>query len=355
MTIQTLPENGTNNGIQREQPQRAIRVVEDDGEFSNLLDTARFEHMQRVAGLFANSTIIPEHYRGNIGNCFIALQMATRLRVDPYMFMQNTYVVHGRPGMEAKLAIALINSSGLYEGSLDYELSGEDPDDAFHPEFKVRAFAFPKGKSVAVKGPWVDWKLVRAEGWDSKAGSKWKTMPEMMFKYRAATQFGRLHCPERLMGMLTAEEIDAIAETQPEQPKRRASRTAELAEKMGGVVDVTARVVPDEPPVTPEPIPEPKTESVAEKKAARPGPKAEAKKSAPPVEDDPRTPQDKAQEWADNTAIHELQDWLMKLPVKVRDGAMILAQVKTIADDNDLTGIRNVAYNARLSQLGVGA
>lgn len=181
-------------------------LVSDDSPFSNLLDTSKFEHLWRVAKLFAASKLVPQHFQGQPENCFIAVQMAVRLGVDPFMFMQNTYIVYGRPGMEAKLAIALVNSSGLFKDSLDYEIAGGA--DPFGDNYKVRAFAERKTTGKRVEGPWIDWNLVRAEKWDAKDGSKWKTMPAQMFQYRAATFFARLHCPERLLGMYTADEIE---------------------------------------------------------------------------------------------------------------------------------------------------
>jgi hypothetical protein len=58
--------------------------------------------------------------------------------------------------------------------------------------------------------------MVKAEGWDSKSGSKWKSIPSQMFCYRAAAFFGRLYCPERLLGMQTAEELQDITKTTPD-------------------------------------------------------------------------------------------------------------------------------------------
>src|SRR5690606_28728464 len=49
--------------------------------------------------------------------------------------------------------------------------------------------------------------MAHAEGWVSKNGSKWKTMPELMIRYRAAAFFGRLYAPEITMGMHTQEEV----------------------------------------------------------------------------------------------------------------------------------------------------
>ena len=44
------------------------------------------------------------------------------------------------------------------------------------------------------------------KGWINKSGSKWKTMPEQMIRYRAASFFGRLHCPDLIMGVYAEDE-----------------------------------------------------------------------------------------------------------------------------------------------------
>lgn len=209
---------------------RRIEVA-DDGEFANLMDTGRSAQLWRMAQTFAASQLVPLHFQNSPANCFIALQMSMRMKVDPFMFMQNTYIVYGRPGMEAKLAIALINSSGLFTDSLDYEIIGKD---ARANGYQVRAFANRKSTGKRVEGPWIDWDLVRAEEWDKKKGSKWMTMPAMMFQYRAATFFGRLHCPERLMGMQTVDELRDTGELPADRNIPAAtSRTASLSSKLG--------------------------------------------------------------------------------------------------------------------------
>ena len=49
--------------------------------------------------------------------------------------------------------------------------------------------------------------MAKAEGWVDKNGSKWKTMPELMRRYRAASFFCRQFAPEVSMGMQSTEEI----------------------------------------------------------------------------------------------------------------------------------------------------
>jgi hypothetical protein len=292
--------NGDGNGENSLAPAnpKAI-VVEDRGEFANLLDTNRFGQLWRVASLFSRSMLVPEHYQGKTEECFIATHMSMRMGIDPLMFMQNTYIVHGRPGMEAKLAIALINSSGLFADPLDYEIEGNEP---HAPAYRVRAFATRKTTGSKICGPWVDWKLVRAEGWDkprkTKSGyempSKWTTMPGLMFQYRAAMFFGRLNCPERLLGMQTVDELEDVGGT----------RTVEST-VVGPTSDLNAALnsLPTPEP-TPAPAPKPEPTQADRKETARkiieqvqqkPAPAVEqpAPEANNPVEDKPVEPDQK--------------------------------------------------------------
>jgi len=78
-----------------------------------------------------------------------------------------------------------------------------------------------------IKGPTVTLEMAQTEGWATKAGSKWKTMPELMLRYRAAAFFGRLYAPEILMGMQTVEESADIGSTQ-----ETAAKVADLNAKL---------------------------------------------------------------------------------------------------------------------------
>lgn len=180
-----------------------LAPVADEGEFSALLDSNRFGQIQRVAKLFAESTLVPEVFQKQEANCAVALQMAFRLRVDPMMLMQNMYIVHGRPGIEAKLAIALMNQRGPFTGPLQWRFQGEGDGRSCTCYATHRA-------TGALCEQTVTWAMVVAEGWLSKSGSKWKTMPDIMFQYRSAMFLGRLYCPEVLLGLPTDDELRDI-------------------------------------------------------------------------------------------------------------------------------------------------
>lgn len=243
MSTATMEETTASSGtIQKaEGPVENPLSLMDTSDFATFLDGERFNQMWRVASLFAKSQLVPQHFRGKVEDCFIACNMAIRLGVDPFMFMQNTYVVHGKPGMEAKLAIALINTSGIFDGGLKYERIGGD---ASKKDYKARVYAIRKDNGERVDGPWIDWGIVTKEGWDRKDGSKWMTIPGLMFDYRAATWFGRLYCPERLMGMQTADEIEDVAPARP-VPSRTITASSAISETRSKLAAAGEVVTPD--------------------------------------------------------------------------------------------------------------
>lgn len=191
--------------------QAAVSVTSSSSGF--YFDVQKFAHAQRVANMFAQSTMVPEQFRNNIGNCMIALNLADRYRLDPFMVMQKMYVIHGRPGIEAQLAIALINASGKFT-PLEFVLTGEGD------SRQCVAVATKKSDGQRLTGPAASIKMAKDEGWYSKNGSKWKTMPDLMLTYRSATFFGRIYAPETLLGFATDDEIIDIQPTPaaPRQP-----------------------------------------------------------------------------------------------------------------------------------------
>lgn len=161
-----------------------------------------FDHAQRIAKVLADSDLVPTQYKGKISNCLIALEMANRIGASPMMVMQNLHVIQGKPSWSSTFIIASLNTCGRFT-NLNFRQIGEPGKDSYGYE------AFAKGKKTGEElvSPAVTWEMVKSEGWLQKPGSKWKTMPELMFRYRAAAFFGRLHAPDVLMGMHTAEEI----------------------------------------------------------------------------------------------------------------------------------------------------
>jgi hypothetical protein len=183
---------------------KAKPMVVDDSEFSMLLDTNKFEHAWRVANVLCKSDLVPQQYKNKPENCVLALNWATRLEIDPIQLMQKTYIIQGKPGMEAQLVIALVNERGPFEAPIQYRLQGEGENRS------CTAFATHKTSKEVCEAT-VTWAMVTKEGWNKKAGSKWLTMPDQMFRYRSATFLARLYCPEVILGFSTKEELEDVA------------------------------------------------------------------------------------------------------------------------------------------------
>lgn len=170
---------------------------------------ANMAGLYRLAAGYSRSQIVPEHYRGKPDDCFIACQMSMRLKVDPLAYMQNSYVVHGKPGIEAKLSIALLNQSGKIKGRITYT------DEGSGDSRKCTASAVDADTGEVVSAT-VTMKMVKDEGWYAKKGSKWQTMPDIMFHYRSATFLVRQFFPEVTMGMPTVQELYDVMPDEPE-------------------------------------------------------------------------------------------------------------------------------------------
>lgn len=243
-----------------------------------------FELAQRMATMLSTASIIPDTYRAEyldkdgkwvqnpdaVGNCFIALELANRLKLSPLLIMQNVDMIHGRPGMRGVLLIALINGSGEF-ADLEFECNELDGD-----EYGWRAVSTKLSTGVTKFGTWITWKMVKAEGWSGKKGSKWMTMADQMFCYRAASFWSRLHAPHITLGIGTSEELE---DTLDVVPSPSAVRVALINERLDAIPDKTTEAADSGNAA--EQVPPPKE--------APPKRRRSAKAAEPPPQDEPRT------------------------------------------------------------------
>lgn len=202
----------------REATAVAIREPDATGSIDAFASTANYETARRMAIALSNSTIVPAAYQGekNVANCLIALELAGRTGASVMMVMQNLHVIQGKPSWSAAFLIASVNSCGRFT-PLRYEMEGEASGDGW----KCRAYATDKATGDRLDGEWITWEMVKAEGWLSKAGSKWKTMPGQMIRYRAASFWTRTYAPEISLGMHTSDEMEDAGERNAPSPKTR--------------------------------------------------------------------------------------------------------------------------------------
>jgi hypothetical protein len=161
--------------------------------------------------------------------------------------MQNLYIIEGRPSWSSQFIIAAINSCGRFS-PLRFEISEPGkPQEVVYTatvwknkqkveeqrKVKVqhqtcRAWVIEKETGDRLDGPTVSIQMAIDEGWLTKNGSKWLTMPEIMLRYRAASLFGRLYAPELLMGLQTVEEVRDVIEPRDDDIVMRSVNVADL-------------------------------------------------------------------------------------------------------------------------------
>jgi hypothetical protein len=174
-------------------PVKQVDAVVDNSE-------SNFKLAQRKAVALSKSELLPKIYQNNIANCMIAMELANRTGMNELMVMQNLHIIQGRPSWSSTFCISAINSSKRFKTPLNFQIDGSGD--------TLSCVAFAIGyDDQRYESPRVTMQMAKDEGWLSKSGSKWKTMPELMIRYRSAAFFSRLFCPELLMGMQTQDEI----------------------------------------------------------------------------------------------------------------------------------------------------
>lgn len=200
----------------------------------------QFESMMRVAKPYAESTIVPKSYQGNIGNCIIALDLAYRMNLPALMVMKELYVVNGSPSWSSKFLVACINKLGRYStlryrkralgkiGTIKIQKTEWVPGpngksvknvklvdtDEFKDidNYECIAHCVEKATGEVLESDPVTIEMAIKEGWYTKDGSKWVTMPQLMLSYRAAAFWQRTYAPEVSMGFPTREEVEDVQE-----------------------------------------------------------------------------------------------------------------------------------------------
>jgi hypothetical protein len=171
-----------------------------------------FAQTKEIATALSNSDLVPAHFQKKPANVLLALEFAHRNDIAPFAAMQSMFVVSGKVGMSAAMAISLARKHNVWKG-LRYDVSGSGE------TLAVKAIAkLHDDSEVSAR---VTMQQAHAAGWTRNA--IYKSLPDLMLQYRAATFLIRTHFPEVLFGMQTMEELKDV----------------DAAQGRGGFVDVT--------------------------------------------------------------------------------------------------------------------
>ena len=208
------------------------------------------------------SAIVPKHLRNVDPNATTAtvislMALSEDLGVSVVSLMQHTHVVSDKIGYSAAFMLARINASKRFKGGVQFKTTGTAGKD-----LRTVAYGLSSETGEVIEAPAITWEMAQVEGWTKS--SKYKSMPEVMFCYRAASLFARLYCADLLFGATTsAEEL----ETEPLDitpvaalPETKPAALAQTTQARGD--DIAAKKTEPKPKPAPksEPAPTPKAE-----------------------------------------------------------------------------------------------
>lgn len=192
--------------VEKPNAKQQVAVV-DDSSYSIYFDTNRFEQAQRAATLLSKSSIVPEHYRGNISNCLIALDMSANLQLNPLLFMQKTAIISNKMAFEGQLIISLVNKLKPFATPIEFEYEGDETE---LKSYSCTAYATSKS------GQRIEYKLKYSDAikiGNASKNANWQNATKLMISYRSATYLVRLYAPEILLGCYVEGEIEDVPTT----------------------------------------------------------------------------------------------------------------------------------------------
>lgn len=198
--------------------QKRPRLIStDESAASTILDTAKFEQMSRVANVMALTPVLPKHLAGFKdgdqwqwyspeeikATCFLIVNQAVRWNMDPFSLMGETYVVGGKLAYQGKMVAAVVNARAALKTKLDYKFTGTKgtPEYTCTVSATLEGEETPRESSLAYK--------------DAKtSNSMWTKDPEQKLAYSAVVRWARRYCPEVVLGVLTDDDLERIAQTE---------------------------------------------------------------------------------------------------------------------------------------------
>lgn len=179
------------------------------------MDNEAFDNLFRRGRLFSQTLFFPEHLRKGsaeqaAANGVMVMDMAIRLGEHPMTVAQNIYFVGGKPGWSTSYLLAKVNQHGVFENPIDWEIKGKGDD------LSVTAHAVLASTKKKVSFT-CDMVMAKAENWVKNP--KYRTMPELMLRYRSAAALIRLYCPEVMVGVPAQIEVELGGEMRDVTPR----------------------------------------------------------------------------------------------------------------------------------------
>lgn len=180
--------------------------------------------LQKVAKVYAASSFLPSAWRKlpeseRLANLIIIINRAAALKCDPLLLLQNLNIIAGQMCWKSTFLLQLLMANGWVGAK--YEMTGDPTSpDFWEHNFNGCTFsAINPATGEREMGTKITVAMIKGEGWLDREGSKWRTMPEQMLKYRAVAFFARSNAPAVMGGFMAQDEIeDMVAQERAPAP-----------------------------------------------------------------------------------------------------------------------------------------
>lgn len=214
-----------------------------DSEFDRLMhgsvnqfmfNDSRMDRMLKTAEIMASGkTTVPAHLRGSVGDCMAIVLQAAQWDMNPFSVAQKTHLVNGLLGYEAQLVNAVIITRAPIKGRPRFEwdgdwskINGKDSrDDALAVTVSATFVGDEHPVALRISMAQVGW---------VRNSPLWIADPRQQLAYLAIKRWARLYCPDVLLGVYSADELEDRTDAAPAAPDTPppASRTDAVKSKL---------------------------------------------------------------------------------------------------------------------------
>ena len=145
-----------------------------------------------IAQAFAGAKMVPQQFKQSVGDCYIAVTMAHRYGMDPFLLMQEMYIINGRPMLSGKLTAAIVNHNLAEPLTPVYSGEGDNRKITITGRVEGRE---PQTIELTVKQA-------------KTSNEQWTKNPDQMLFYAGSRQWARRYTPASILGIVFDDEVD---------------------------------------------------------------------------------------------------------------------------------------------------
>ena len=177
-------------------------------ELTPFQDKDDFELSQRIGRLINFSTLIEQEGspQQRLANAVVLQDLARTTNLSIFTLAKSVYIVKGKIGFTAEFYRGIVNNSGEFLHRLRFKFN----------DARDSCIAYTRDivDGELLETPPYTIAMAKAEGLFDKAGSKWKTRPDMMLIHRVSYIFATMYASHLFLGF--EKYFEKIGEDKPE-------------------------------------------------------------------------------------------------------------------------------------------